>query len=340
MTPIIQVNNLRKTYKVYKNHKGYLGVFKNLFDRQFDLIQAVNGISFEIQPGELVGYIGPNGAGKSTTIKMLTGLLVPSSGDLRVNNQIPWKDRKKYVKNIGVVFGQRTTHWWDLPIRDSFDLLKYIYEIPDETHKANLNLFREILELDTFMDIPTRALSLGQRMRADLCAAFLHNPMLVFLDEPTIGLDVVAKQRIREFIQFINTEKHTTILLTTHDIIDISKLCERVLIIDLGKILFDGPLVTLLAAYGGHRILSVEFAEFYPDPFLEEAEIIQRDEHTVVYSFERKKISASKLIHQLSEQYQIIDLEVLDQSIEDTIREIYENQLLYNHPYDEKNSSS
>lgn len=340
MKPIIQVNNLTKTYKVFKNQKGYFGLLKNLFNRQYDLIPAVNGISFEIQQGELVGYIGPNGAGKSTSIKMLTGLLVPSSGDLRVDNQIPWKDRKKYVKNIGAVFGQRTTLWWDLPISDSFALLKHIYEIPDETHTANLNLFREILELDHFMEVPVRALSLGQRMRADLCAAFLHNPKLVFLDEPTIGLDVVAKQRIREFIQFINTEKHTTILLTTHDIIDIAKLCERVMIIDLGKILFDGPLQSLLTTFGGRRILSVEFAELYPNPILEDAEIIQRNGYTVVFSFERKQVSASKLIHQLSKHYRISDLEVRDQPIEDTIRKIYENQLLYNHPYDKENSSS
>ena len=340
MTPIIHVSNLNKTYKVYKNHKGYFGLLRNLINRHFKLIHAVNGISFDIQPGELVGYIGPNGAGKSTTIKMLTGLLVPTTGDILVDGQIPWKERKDYVKKIGAVFGQRSTLWWDLPISDSFSLLKHIYEIPEETHSANLNLFREILELDPFMEVPVRALSLGQRMRADLCAAFLHNPKLVFLDEPTIGLDVVAKQRIREFIQFINTEKHTTILLTTHDIIDIAKLCERVMVIDLGKILFDGSLETLLTTFGGRRILSVEFAEYYPAPILEVAEIIRRDGHTVVYSFERKQVSASKLIRQLSEHYQISDLEVRDQPIEDTIREIYEKQLLYNHPYDKENSSS
>ncbi len=172
MTPIIHVNNLRKTYKVNKNQKGYLGLLKNIFDHQFNLIQAVNGISFDIQPGQLVGYIGPNGAGKSTTIKMLTGLLVPTAGDVRVDGVIPWKERKTYVKNIGAVFGQRTTLWWDLPISDSFALLKDIYEIPEETHKANLNLFREILELDPFMEVPVRALSLGQRMRRFMRCVF------------------------------------------------------------------------------------------------------------------------------------------------------------------------
>ena len=340
MTPIIKVNDLKKTYKVYKNHKGYFGVLRNLFDRKYDLIHAVDGISFEIEPGELVGYIGPNGAGKSTTIKMLTGLLVPSSGSLMANHQVPWKDRKDYVKHIGAVFGQRTTLWWDLPLSDSFDLLKHIYEIPEEVHKTNLGLFREILELDAFIDSPVRTLSLGQRMRADLCASLLHNPTLVFLDEPTIGLDVVAKQRIREFIQFINAEKQTTILLTTHDIIDIAKLCERVMVIDHGKILYDGRLETLLSTYGGSRLLTVEFAEFYPQPTLEDAAIIRMDGNTVLYSFQKQDVSASKLIQRLSNQYRISDLEVRDQPIEDTIREIYEKQLLYNQPHGKENSTS
>jgi len=300
----------------------------------------VNKISFDIQPGEFVGYIGPNGAGKSTTIKMLTGLLVPTSGEVVVNNYIPWKERKTYVKQIGAVFGQRTTLWWDLPLSDSLGLLKHIYEIPNEIYLANLNLFREILALDGFMNTPVRSLSLGQRMRADLCAALMHNPTLVFLDEPTIGLDVVAKQRIREFIQFINQERKTTILLTTHDLSDVAKLCERVIIIDNGKILYDGKLDGLLANFGGRRMLSVEFAETYPNPALQDAQITQMDGNKVIYSFDRQTISASKLIHRLSENYRISDLEVRDQPLEDTIRDIYENQLLYNHPNGQENSPS
>jgi len=340
MKPIIQVQNLTKIYKVYRNHQGYLGAIRNLFDRKFDPVHAVDQINFQINPGELVGYIGPNGAGKSTTIKMLTGLLVPTSGEVVVNNHIPWKERKTYVKQIGAVFGQRTTLWWDLPLGDSLSLLKHIYEIPNEVYQANLNLFREILALDDFMNTPVRSLSLGQRMRADLCAALLHNPALVFLDEPTIGLDVVAKQRIREFIQFINQEQNTTILLTTHDISDVAKLCERVIIIDYGKILYDGKLDGLLANFGGRRILSVEFAEDYPNPTLQDAQITQLTGNKVIYSFDRKTISASKLIHRLSENYRISDLEVRDQPLEDTIRDIYENQLLYNHPHGQENSSS
>jgi len=330
MKPIIQVNNLRKTFKIYHNHKGFFGAIRNLFDRKYDLIHAVDNISFEVYPGELVGYIGPNGAGKSTTIKMLTGLLVPTNGEINVNGYLPWKERKDYVKDIGAVFGQRTTLWWDLPLTDSFDLLKHIYDIPHDVFQKNFHLFNEILGLDEFIRTPVRSLSLGQRMRADLCAALLHNPSLVFLDEPTIGLDVVAKQRIRDFIQFINQEKGTTILLTTHDLSDVAKLCERVMIIDHGKILFDGNLNSLLQEFGGSRQLSVEFTEFYPQPLLANAAIIQRNGNKVVYSFEREVVSASNLINELSDHYRIKDLEVRDQPIEDTIRRIYEDRLLYN----------
>ena len=339
MTPIIHVQALSKDYKRFKNHKGTFGALRNLFDRRYDLIHAVDRISFEIHPGELVGYIGPNGAGKSTTIKMLTGLLVPTSGELSVDGYVPWKDRKTYVMRIGAVFGQRTTLWWDLPLRDSLDLLKHIYEIPEENYQRNLGIFREILDLDTFMETPVRSLSLGQRMRADLCAALLHNPKLVFLDEPTIGLDVIAKQRMREFIQFINRERGTTILLTTHDIYDGARLGETAMIIDLGKILFDGKLADLIERYGGRRKLNVEFAEIYPKPILENAAIVHRDGLKVHYSFQRQKVSASALIRRLSENYRIRDLSVEDQPIEDTIREIYEKQLLYNETDAKKNSA-
>ncbi len=329
MQPIIQVQDLSKDYKQYKDHKGYFGALRNLVDRRYDLIHAVDRVSFEIYPGEMVGYIGPNGAGKSTTIKMLTGLLVPTSGTLSVDGYVPWKQRKTYVRRIGAVFGQRSTLWWDLPLRDSLDLLKHIYAIPDRNFRHNLGIFREILDIDTFMETPVRSLSLGQRMRADLCAALLHDPKLVFLDEPTIGLDVIAKQRMREFIQFINRERGATILLTTHDLSDVARLCERVIIIDLGKILFDGKLADLLARYGGRRLLRVEFAEMIPNPLLEKAVIVHREGLNVHYSFQREQVSASALIRRLSEKYRIRDLSVEDQPIEDTIREIYEKQLLY-----------
>ncbi len=241
MDTIVQVRHLTKEFRVLHRRSGKWGAWNDFFHPQYRTIRAVDGISFDIQPGELIGYIGPNGAGKSTTIKMLTGLLVPTGGEILVKGMIPWKDRRKYVANIGVVFGQRRTLWWDLPVIDSLEVLKAIYRIPDPLFKHNLGMFRKILDLDSFLESPVRSLSLGQRMRAELCAAFLHNPALLFLDEPTIGLDVVAKERIREFIRHLHREG-TTILLTTHDLTDVERLCERVMVLDWGKILYDGNL--------------------------------------------------------------------------------------------------
>ncbi|MBL6983424.1 MAG: ATP-binding cassette domain-containing protein [Anaerolineales bacterium] len=325
---IISVQNLSKHFKVFKHHRGTLGAVRNLFSRQHTIVRAVDEISFNIQAGELVGYIGPNGAGKSTTIKMLTGLLVPTSGELLVNNLVPWKERQKYVSRVGAVFGQRTTLWWDLPVIESLSLLQYIYKIPADRFTANLKEFRDTLELDPFLDTPVRALSLGQRMRADLCAALLHDPDLLFLDEPTIGLDVVAKERIRQFIQKINRQRGTTVILTTHDLSDVEKLCQRVLIIDHGKLLFDGALNSLKERFSSKRELLVEFAEVYDEPIIDSAEISHVDGSRVSYLFSRDDISASELIGQLSAKYRIRDLEVREPEIEETIRRIYEERLL------------
>ena len=325
---IISVQNLSKHFKVFKHHRGTLGAVRNLFSRQHTIVRAVDEISFNIQAGELVGYIGPNGAGKSTTIKMLTGLLVPTSGELSVKNLVPWKERQKYVSRVGAVFGQRTTLWWDLPVIETLSLLQYIYKIPTDRFTANLKEFRDTLELDPFLDTPVRALSLGQRMRADLCAALLHDPDLLFLDEPTIGLDVVAKERIRQFIQKINRQRGTTVILTTHDLSDVEKLCQRVLIIDHGKLLFDGALNSLKERFSSKRELLVEFAEVYDEPIIDSAEISHVDGSRVSYLFSRDDISASELIGQLSAKYRIRDLEVREPEIEETIRRIYEERLL------------
>jgi ABC-2 type transport system ATP-binding protein len=242
MSEIIKTQQLKKHFKVYRHHRGFIGALRGLFSREYRLIRAVDGISFDIDRGELVGYIGPNGAGKSTTIKMLTGLLVPTSGSLLVDGRIPWKERRDHVAKIGAVFGQRTTLWWDLPVVDSLELLRHMYNIPADRFRENLRDFRSLLEMDPFMETPVRSLSLGQRMRADLCASLLHDPQLLFLDEPTIGLDVVAKERIRQFILHINKQLGTTVLLTTHDLSDVEKLCKRVMIIDHGRLLYDGGL--------------------------------------------------------------------------------------------------
>jgi len=330
MTPIITVSDLRKYFRVSRHHRGRWASLRNLLTREYRLVRAVDGISFEIEPGELVGYIGPNGAGKSTTIKMLTGLLVPTGGELQVNGRVPWKERQTHVRNLGAVFGQRTTLWWDLPVIESLDLLQHIYRIPADRFRRNLSEFRDLLELDPFLDTPVRSLSLGQRMRADLCAALLHDPVLLFLDEPTIGLDVVAKERIRQFILHINRQRGTTVLLTTHDLSDVEKLCERVMIIDQGRLLFDGKLDNLRERFGGTRELIVYFAQEYESVAVEGAQIVGRDGTRVTYRFERGTITASELIGRLSARYRIRDLQVREPEIEEIVRRIYEGRLLEN----------
>lgn len=328
MTPIITVHELRKHFKVNKHHRGGMGALRNLFTREVQLVRAVDGISFDVNAGELVGYLGPNGAGKSTTLKMLTGLLVPTSGELRANGHVPWRERKTYVARIGAVFGQRSTLWWDLPVIESLDLLQHIYRVEPVRFKRNLDEFIELLEMQPFINTPVRSLSLGQRMRADLCAALMHNPDLLFLDEPTIGLDVVAKERMRQFIRHVNRERGTTVLLTTHDLSDVEKLCERVIIIDHGKLVYDGALSTLRDRFGGKRELVVDFAEDYADVSIAGAEVASREGPQAVYRFEREAISASELISALSACFRIRDLSVREPDIEDTVRRIYEERLL------------
>jgi len=325
---IIEVRDLSKHFTVSRQRRGAFGTLRGLFSRETALVRAVDGVSFRVGAGELVGYLGPNGAGKSTTIKMLTGLLVPTGGELLVNGRVPWRERQAHVAELGAVFGQRTTLWWDLPVIESLELLQHIYQIPPARFQQNFNTFRELLGLDAFLHTPVRALSLGQRMRADLCAALMHDPPLLFLDEPTIGLDVVAKERIRRFIRYVNRERGTTVLLTTHDLSDVEKLCERVLIIDRGKLLFDGQLEMLRRRFGGRRELSVDFAEDYADVTLDGATLASRDSLHAVYHFERGTVSASELIGRLSARFRVQDLTVGEEDIEDVVRRIYEERLL------------
>lgn len=326
--PIIRVEKLCKHFAVAERSKGMMGALRNSVVRRTTLVRAVDDLTFQIQKGELVGYLGPNGAGKSTTIKMLTGLLVPTSGEIEINGFVPWRDRTRYVATIGAVFGQRTTLWWDLPVIDSLNLLRHVYRIPTPLFEHNLAEFRRILELDEFIASPVRSLSLGQRMRADLCAAMLHNPDLLYLDEPTIGLDVVAKERIREFIRHINRERSATILLTTHDLQDVEKLCDRVMIIDHGRLLFDGALADLLTRFGAKRELVVDMAELYPTLYVEGAELIEHEGLRATFQFERSSVTASELIGRISAQYRIQDLSVREPEIESTIRRIYQERLL------------
>ena len=327
-SPMIRVSRLRKNFYVNKRLEGRLSGLRGLFSRAHTEVRAVDDISFDVAAGELVGYLGPNGAGKSTTIKMLTGLLVPTDGELTINGFVPWRDRVRYVATIGAVFGQRTTLWWDLPVIDSFNLLRHVYHIPTARFRANLDEFRHILELDAFINSPVRSLSLGQRMRADLCAAMLHQPALLFLDEPTIGLDVVAKERIREFIRHINREHGATVVLTTHDLQDVERLCDRVLIIDHGRLLFDGGLTDLLDRFGGRRQVVVDLAEAYPTLAVDGADLVEHDGLRATFEFERGATTASALIGRLSAQYRIQDLSVREPEIEATIRRIYQERLL------------
>jgi ABC-2 type transport system ATP-binding protein len=326
--PLIVAAGLVKTFRVHRHHRGTLGALRNLVHRRYDELRAVDGISFTLATGELVGYLGPNGAGKSTTLKMLTGILVPTAGELRVAGRVPWRARSAHVRQIGVVFGQRTNLWWDLPVIESLDLLRHVYRIPADRYQANLATFRALLDMDAFLDTPVRSLSLGQRMRADLAGALLHDPRILFLDEPTIGLDVVAKERIRGFIRRMNAEREVTVILTTHDLGDVERLCPRVLMIDHGKLLYDGAPQSLVARFGGERELVADLAEDYADVALPGARVAGRDGRRVVYRFHRDEVSASELIGRLSERYRVDDLALREPAIEDTVRRIYEEGLL------------
>ncbi len=325
---LIEVRELSKHFFIAKHRHGVLGALRNLLSRERLVVKAVDSVSFAIERGELVGYLGPNGAGKSTTIKMLTGILVPTAGSLTVNGLVPWRKRVEYTRRIGVVFGQRTNLWWDLPVIESLDLLKHIYNIPRDRYDRNLKMFTELLDLEEFLNTPVRNLSLGQRMRADLAAALLHDPEVVFLDEPTIGLDVVAKERIRAFIREMNAQRGVTVILTTHDLGDVEKLCKRVLMIDHGQLLFDGLLSELQERFGGERELVVDFAEDYSDISIDGATVIVREGNHVTYRFPRGQLSASELIRRLASRYRIADLTVREPEIEDTVRRIYEERLL------------
>ena len=254
MDNIIKISNLNKDFKALKRRNAFV----NLFSRKYTIVKALNKINLEIKEGEFIGIVGPNGAEKSTLIKVMTGILTPSSGEVNVLDLIPYKNRQEYSKNIGVVFGQRTQLWWDLPTRNSFDLLKAVYNIPDEIFKENMTTFENILGIDKYLNTPVRKLSLGERMRCDLAASLLHNPKIVFLDEPTIGLDVEAKHKIREFLKDLN-RKGTTIILTTHDMGDIEELCKRIVIIDKGKKIYDGLINEIRKRFGKERVLVIDF---------------------------------------------------------------------------------
>ena len=321
--PIITVEDLSKNFKVHKRRKGFWGSVSSTISRQYDIIKAVEDVNFSLERGELVGYIGANGAGKSTTIKMLTGILVPTSGHIDVMNWTPYLHRKENARRIGVVFGQRTQLWWDLPVIDSFELLKHIYEIPQNLYKQNLEFFSELLQLHPFLSTPVRKLSLGQRMRCDLTAALMHNPEILYLDEPTIGLDVVAKEQVRQFLKQINAERQVTVILTTHDLNDVEQVCGRLIIIDSGRIIYDGGIDALKKKYGKTRMLIVDLAQPYSDVQLENASLIRREENRIWLAFDRDTLPASDVIARLAARYEIQDLTISEPEIEEIVRRIY-----------------
>lgn len=329
--PLIHVRELSKHFRAFHRREGILGSIQNLFVREYRTVAAVDRVSFSIDHGEMVGYIGPNGAGKSTTIKMLTGILVPTSGEIVVNGFIPFRQRTQYVKTIGVVFGQRTQLWWDIAVIESFKLLRRIYDVSQRDFDARMERFNEILGIRDYLHTPVRKLSLGERMRCDLAAALLHNPPLLFLDEPTIGLDVVAKDHIRHFLRAINREFRTTVLLTTHDLDDIEELCRRIMIIDHGRVLYDGPLDQLK-----ERLLRTKQIKFALKDRAEAGRVFtfsrdglhldQVDELTFRISFDRTQVATADLIRQILAAVEVRDLLIEDESIEEVVKRIYAGQ--------------
>ena len=321
--PHIEVDNLVKTYRIAERRPGLWGALRGVVQRQHRTIHALDGISFAMAEGELVGYIGPNGAGKSTTVKVLSGILVPDSGHCQVLGRTPWKNRVEHVARIGVVFGQRTQLWWDLPVIESFDLLRDIYKVPAADYQRRLDELIALLDLESLLDVPVRQLSLGQRMRCDLVAALLHGPSLLFLDEPTIGLDAVSKLAVRDFIKRLNREQGTTVILTTHDMDDIEALCHRILVIGEGRILSDGTLDALRAQVSTERRLLVDLEEENADIADPDATVVQRDGHRVHLSFSPERVSAAALISRITARHAVRDLFVENPPIEEIIARLY-----------------
>jgi len=328
---IIQVENLRKEFKSYSSRQGLKGAFRDLLTRNYKVLRAVDDLSFQVKQGEMVGYIGENGAGKSTSIKMLTGILTPTSGFVQVNGMNPHKEREKFVQTIGVVFGQRSQLWWDIAVQESFRLLKKVYKVSDEDYRNHMEHVIESLDIGPLLDKPVRKLSLGQRMRCELAAALIHNPPLLFLDEPTIGLDVLVKLKIRKFLKEMNEKYQTTILLTTHDLTDIEALCERVVMLDEGKIIYDGRLDQLRKNWGEGKQIRFQFVE---EVLLSELEHRTVGLPVVWTQSERKNVwianvsddetIMSALVGNVVGTFQIKDISIMEVTTEEIIRNIYE----------------
>ena len=329
MAPVIDIKNITKEFKVLNRREGLAGSIKDLFSRDYKIVKAVDNITMSIEQGEIVGYLGPNGAGKSTTIKMMTGVLEPTSGEILVNGKLPYKNRSKNAQNIGVVFGQRSQLWWALPLVESFKLLKDIYQISDEQYDSMMKLYQSLVDIEPLLHKPVRQMSLGQRTLSDILAAFLHDPKIVFLDEPTIGLDVSMKAKIRTLIHALNKEKNTTVILTTHDMGDVDALCRRIVIIDKGKMLYDNDISHLKGFFGSYRTLKIRV----DGDLRKESEVIAKefpalkvgaDEEWISVLVDEEKISVMDVLTKLQKERRIRDMQLEEISTEDVIKKIYE----------------
>lgn len=322
---MIHIDHVTKEFKKVIKKPGIAGSVQSLFHREYETLKAVDDISFHVGKGEILGFIGANGAGKSTTIKMLTGILTPTSGTIEIGGQSPFQNRTKYVKEIGVVFGQRTQLWWDLPLTETFSVLKEIYQVDEADFKARLGFLNEVLELDDFIKSPVRTLSLGQRMRADLAASLIHNPKVLFLDEPTIGLDVAVKNSIRQAITHINEQEHTTIILTTHDLSDIESLCKRIVMIDKGRIMYDGDLSEMKHHYGRFRQinLSLNNSDDFDRLSLPENTKIERNKELITLTFDSETTPVDKMLSRILSEVSVRDISVGDVNIEEIVRRMY-----------------
>ena len=323
----IEVKNISKEFKVNKRSAGIPGMIANMFSPKFEIKKAVNDLSFTIEKGEMVGFIGPNGAGKSSTIKMLSGILCPDKGSISVAGYIPYKQRKAYVGNIGVVFGQKSQLQWDLPVIDSFELLRAIYRIPEEKYKRNLERFTEMLDMKGFINQPVRQLSLGQRMRSDIVASLLHSPEIVFFDEPTIGVDIIGKETIRNFIKELNEQDKVTMIFTTHDMQDIEQTCKRIIIIDKGSLMYDGSLQDIRNKYGTSRRLIAEFNEETTVKPIKNVIIEDLKDRKVSFTFDNNVVDVNKLMHEVLEKYSVHDVTVAEPEIESIIQKMYNGEV-------------
>ena len=319
----IEVKQINKTFKVLMKEKGKFGALKTFFNRKYKEVKAINNISFSIKKGEIVGYIGPNGAGKSTTIKVLSGILVPDSGSVIIDKKVPWKERKEYVGQIGVVFGQRSQLWWDIPAIDTFNLLKDIYKIPEDKYQKKLNELIDLLNLKDIVNVPVRQLSLGQRMRCEIAASLIHSPKILFLDEPTIGLDAISKKIVRDFIKKLNKKDNVTVILTTHDMADIEALAKRIILIGKGEVLYDGTLKKLKDNYDYLRKITIKTNDKLT---LEKDYIIEehKTKDTIEYVIDIRKIEISDFIKLISSKISIIDIDIDSGNIDDLIVRLYE----------------